>query len=120
MPEQPNPFEIVEQLNRAMYGDKATRSTGLFDKIDALAEKLDRTDEKLEKIESRKHDPLSWTIGYVTFLFAGIFAVIAVSSLIPRYAILNLPPELSASLAVIGALVALYFFLTGYGWIGSK
>jgi hypothetical protein len=120
MAEQPNPYEVVEQLNRAMYGEPASRSPGLFDKIDTLSKELEKLSEKLERIENRRPNPLSWTLGYISFLIAGIFAVVAISNLLPRYEILNLPPELAAILAIVGAGVALYFFLTGFGWIGGK
>jgi hypothetical protein len=118
--EQPNPFEIVEQLNRAMYGEPASRSPGLFDKIDSLTTELGRLNTRLDRMERKQHNVSSWTIGYVAFCASGIFAVVAIFNLIPRTTILNMAPELAAFFAVSLAVAALYFFLTGFGWIGGK
>jgi hypothetical protein len=120
MAEQPNPFEIVEQLNRAMYGDPASRNPGLFDKIDELTKGLDRLNQKLEEIEDRKPDPTKWTIGYIAYCIGGIFAVIAVVNQIPHHEILNMSPEMAATIAVVLGAIALYFFLSGFGWLGKN
>jgi hypothetical protein len=120
MAEQPNPFEIVEQLNRAMYGEPASRSPGLFDKIDSLTMELGRLNQRLDRMERKKHSVSSWTTGYISFCASGIFAVIAIFNLIPRTTILDIPVEFATFLALVLAAVALYFFLTGFGWIGGN
>jgi hypothetical protein len=118
--EQPNPFEIVEQLNRAMYGEPASRQPGLFDKIDSLTLGLDRLNQKLEAIEERKPDVTKWTIGYITFCLGGIFAVIAILNNVPGHQAYNVPTELAATIAVVLGAIALYFFLSGFGWLGKN
>jgi hypothetical protein len=117
---QPNPFEVVEQLNRAMYGDKASRSPGLFDKIDELTFGLNRLNDKLEAIEAKKPDVTKWTIGYFAFCIGGVFAVIAILNNVPDRMFYNIPAELAATIAVALGAIALYFFLSGFGWLGKN
>jgi hypothetical protein len=128
---QPNPFDMIQELNRAMYGDPASRSQGLFDKVDSLKTELggkidcvqrdvNLLRQDLEQVKSKKPNPTSWTVGYVSFCASGIFAVIAIFNLIPRTTILNIAPEMAAISAVVLAAVALHFFRTGFGWTGEK
>jgi hypothetical protein len=118
--QQPNPFEVVEQLNRAMYGDKASRSPGLFDKIDELTQGLNRLNDKLEAIEERKPSISKWTAGYFCFCIGGVFAVIAIINNIPGQQAYNIPTEMAAAIAVALGAIAFYFFLSGFGWIGKN
>jgi hypothetical protein len=120
MAEQPNPFEIVEQLNRAMYGEPASRSPGLFDKIDSLTTELGRLNTRLDSMEAKKPDVTKWTIGYIAFCIGGIFAVIAILNNVPGQQAYNLPTEIAATIAVVLGAIAWYFFLTGHGWIGKN
>jgi hypothetical protein len=117
---QPNPFELVERLDRAMYGDPANRNTGLLDKMDSLTQGLDRLNNKLEAIEARKPSAPKWTIGYIAYCIGGIFAVIALINNIPGHMAYNVPTEIAAAIAVVLGAIALYFFLSGFGWLGKN
>jgi hypothetical protein len=117
---QPSPFDMVQDLNRAMYGDPANRNTGLLDKMDALTKGLDRLNDKLEVIESRKPSIPKWTAGYLAFCAGGIFAVIAIINNIPGQQAYNISVEMAIAIAVVLGAIALYFFLSGHGWIGRN
>jgi hypothetical protein len=111
---------IVEDLKRAVYGDPASRSPGMFQEFDSLRRDVNLLRQELEQVKSRKPSAANWTIGYISFCAGGIFAVIAVLNQIPRNEILNIPGELAAIFAIVLAAIALYFFLSGFGWIGGN
>jgi hypothetical protein len=117
---QPSPFDMVERLDRAMYGDPANHSPGLFDRLDALTKELARHSQQLERLEAKKPDVTKWTIGYITFCLGGIFAVIAILNNIPGHQAYNVPTEIAATIAVVLGAIALYFFLSGFGWLGKN
>jgi hypothetical protein len=69
---------IVEDLKRAVYGDPASRSPGMFQEFDSLRRDVNLLRQELEQVKSRKPSAANWTIGYISFCAGGIFAVIAV------------------------------------------
>lgn len=121
MGEQPNPYDVVvetakmvEELNRALYGDPINRTPGLFDKLDKLSADIDRMQRKRPNITN-------WVLGYFTFCFSGFFAILTVVNWVSTVTHVGyLPIEVSGGAAVALALVALLFFLTGFGWIGGE
>lgn len=115
MSEQQSPFEVLEDVNRALYGDPVNRIVGLIEKVDLLLSKMDR----MEHTRSRPNIT-NWIIGYITFCASGFFAIISVVHAISGHSLWDLPIEVSAAIAVVLAMVALLFFLTGFGWIGGE
>lgn len=123
---EPNPFEVLDatkdvvlQLNRALYGDTQARLPGLFEKVDALSTKLDKISDEITCIERRRPHLANWLLGYFTFCMAVLSGMFAVSAEAHGHQVGWLPLEVYVVLAVLLALLALLFFLTGFGWIGG-
>ena len=122
-----NPYDVLEaskdvvrDLNRALYGEPASHTPGLFDKVDTLSHKLDKLSADIDKMQRKRPNITNWVLGFGVFCGSGFFAIITVVHLVTGQTLWNLPIEVSATTAAILALVALLFFLTGFGWIGGE
>ncbi len=124
---EPNPFDVldatkdvVRDLNRALYGDTQSRIPGLFDKVDALSNKLDKLSDEIKCIERRRPHIANWVLGYITFCLSVVCGMFAVATEAHGHQVGWLPLEVYLVLSVLLALAALLFFLTGFGWIGGN
>lgn len=116
-----NPYDVVletakmvEDLNRALYGDPINRTPGLFDKLDKLSADID-------KMQRKRPNITNWVLGYFTFCASMFFTILTVVNWVsPATQASYLPVAVSGGAAVALALVALLFFLTGFGWIGGE
>ena len=123
---EPNPFDVldatkdvVRDLNRALYGDTQARIPGLFDKVDALSNKLDKLSDEIKCIERRRPHIGNWVLGYFTFCLSVVCGMFAIATVAHGHTVGWLPLEGYLVAAVLLALLALLFFLTGFGWIGG-
>lgn len=114
--------DVVRDLNRALYGDPQSHTPGLFDKVDTLSHKLDKLSSEIDHIQRKRPNITNWVLGYFTFCASGFFAILTVVNMVPTHQVQigYLPVEVSAGVAVALALLALLFFLTGFGWIGGE
>jgi hypothetical protein len=115
MGEPNNPYDVQQDVNRALYGDPVNRTPGLIEKVDFLL-------TKMERLEHPKNRPniTNWILGYITFYASGFFAILSAVHLVSQHALWELPIEASAAIAVVLAMLALLFLLTGFGWIGGE
>lgn len=127
MGEQSNPYDVLEatadvvrDLNRALYGDPQSRTPGLFDRLDTLIAKMDQFSTELERLKRRRPNITNWVLGYVTHYASVFFLILTIINLQPGHTIGQLPPEVSAAIAIVLAILALVFLLIGYGWIGGE
>ena len=119
-----NLFDVVEELRtivadfkRALYGDPATRSQGLLSQLDSHAERLQRIELKLSQMErSRRANPVAWTVGYVSFCVAVVFAIAALLNQLQGHRLLGIPSDVATWLSVLFAGSALVLFIVGFGW----
>lgn len=108
--------EIVQDLKRTLYGDHATRSTGLLVEFDSLRNDVKRLESDLSKVKNRRPNITAWATGYVAFCTAVVFAIISVMNQIDNHNILGLAPVVAMWLALLFGGAALVLFLVGFGW----
>lgn len=122
-----NPYDVLEaskdvvrDLNRALYGEPASHTPGLFDKVDTLSHKLDKLSAEIDRMQRKRPNITNWVLGYFTFWGAIVCGMFAVATEAHGHAVGWLPLEAYVGLTVVLSLLSLLFFLTGFGWIGGE
>jgi hypothetical protein len=118
-----NLFEVVEELRqivadlkRTLYGDHATRSTGLITEFDGLRRDVKALEIDLANIKRRRPNVGSWMAAYVLFCAALVFLVAGLINLFVEHDALGIPPAVALWLALGLAAVAAVLFVIGYNW----
>ncbi len=121
-----NLFDVVEELRqitadlrRTVYGDPATRSRGLMSEFDGMRMEVKALGADMEEVRRRRPNPLAWTVGYIAFCGAVVFAIAALLDQLQGHSALGIPAAVATGLAVALAGLALVLFVIGFGWIGT-
>jgi hypothetical protein len=119
-----NLFEVVEQLReivadlkRTLYGDHATRATGLLAEFDALRRRVESVEEDVERIRSKRPNVGSWVTAYVLFCVAMVFLAAGMINLFVGHDALGLEPAVAFWLSAAAVVVAGVLFAVGYSWL---
>lgn len=122
-----NLFDVVEELKqitadlrRTVYGDPATRSSGLMSEFDGLRMDVKALEADLKMVKSKRPNVLAWTSGYLMFCVAVVFAIAALLNQLQGHHLMGLPAEWAAWLAMGFALAALLLFVAGFGWFDQR
>ena len=93
---------MIERLERVTYGDDYARVPGLLNQVEGL-----RTDiaavrgdvlslsGDIAQVKAHKPQVWLWALGYVVFLLAGMFAMVAFAGLPEMRALLSMPAPLA-------------------------
>jgi VIT1/CCC1 family predicted Fe2+/Mn2+ transporter len=115
-----NLLDVVERLEaavadfrRLLYGDQATRSSGMITEFEGLR-------RRVEQLETRRPRAGLWVIGYLTFMAAAVCAIVGTVNAVVGTSLLDISPVLAFVLSVILAIAALVLFVTGFGWFEPK
>lgn len=115
---------MIERLERVTYGDDYARVPGLLNQVEGL-----RTDiaavrgdvlslsGDIAQVKAHKPQVWLWALGYVVFLLAGMFAMVAFAGLPEMRALLSMPAPLALSLALVFTVAAALLFAGGFGWL---
>jgi hypothetical protein len=119
-----NLFEVVEQLReivadlkRTLYGDHATRSTGLLTEFDSLRRDVESLKGDVQRIRSKRPNVGSWVTAYVLFCAAVIFLAAGMVNLFVGHNALGVEPALAFWLAAGLVVIAGVLFAVGYSWL---
>lgn len=108
--------QIVGEFKRILYGDQAARTNGLVVEFGDLRREVASIKEDLHRLKSRRPVVWLWIGGYVAFVAAVAFGVVAGLNMIGEPDLWGLPVSVSVFLALFCATVALFLFLGGFGW----
>jgi hypothetical protein len=112
--------EIVGEFKRILYGDAAARTNGLVVEFGDLRREVASIKEDLHRMKSRRPVIGLWVGGYVAFVAAVAFGVVAGLNLVGARELWSLPAPVAVFLATFCALVALFLFMAGFGWIDGR
>jgi hypothetical protein len=119
-----NLFEVVEQLReivadlkRTLYGDHATRSTGLLSEFDVLRRRVEAVEAEQQRIRNKRPNVGSWVTAYVLFCGAVIFAAAGIVNVSVDHNALDVEPAAAFWLAAGLVVIAGVLFAVGYSWL---
>jgi hypothetical protein len=109
--------DIVADLKRTLYGDHATRSTGLLSEFDGLRRDVESLKQDVQKVKSKKPSIPTWVAGFLVFWAGMLSAIVALINLVPGFDIFGISSTAAMWLAIVFGLSALLLFVTGFGWL---
>jgi hypothetical protein len=119
-----NLFEVVEDLRsivadlkRTLYGDHATRSTGLLVEFDALRREVQSLQQEIQRIKNKRPSIPTWMAGFLVFCVGGVAAMVALINLLPGFNIFGVSSTAAMWLAIVFGASALALFIAGFGWL---
>lgn len=125
--ETPSPYDVLEDLRgivadlkRCLYGDAATRSTGLLNEFDSLRRDVNALRQDVEAVKNHGPNVIAWTAGYIAFCAAGVFTIAALMNQIPGHEVMGIPGPIATWLALVLAGAALALFLIGFNWFDRR
>ena len=112
--------QLVGELRRLMYGDTATRSSGLIADFERHERRITTLEADVVRLKNRKPIVGMWIGGFVAFVTAIVLAAVGFINAVTPANMLDMPPLLSWSLAGCLTVVSLVMFLGGFGWLTSR
>lgn len=112
--------QLVGELRRLMYGDTATRSSGLIADFERHERRITALEAEVVRLKNRKPIVGMWIGGFVAFVTAIILTAIGFINAVTPANMLDMSPLLSLSLAGCLTVVSLVMFLGGFGWLTSR
>lgn len=108
--------QIVNDFKRILYGDQAARTDGLLVEFNLLRKEVHELGMRVDQLQARRPHVWAWICGYVAFMAATVFGVVAIINRVEGHDVWHLAPELATWVALGCAGFALLLFLIGFGW----
>jgi hypothetical protein len=109
--------DIVADLKRTLYGDHATRSTGLLTEFDGLRRDVESLKQDVQKVKNKKPSIPTWTAGFLVFWAGELAAIVALINLVPGFYLFGVSSTAAMWLAIVFGASALVLFIAGFGWL---
>lgn len=110
---------LVGELRRLMYGDTATRSTGLIADFERHERRITALEADVVRITNRKPVVGMWIGGFVAFTAAIVLTAVGFVNAVTPANMLDMTPLLAWSIAACLTVVSLVMFLGGFGWLST-
>jgi hypothetical protein len=109
--------EIVADLKRTLYGDHATRSTGLLTEFDSLNQRVASLERDVTRLKNKRPSIPTWVAGFLVFWAGELAAIVALINLVPGFNIFGISSTAAMWLAIVFGASALALFIAGFGWL---
>lgn len=107
---------LVKDLRDILWGNATTRTNGLLNEVDSLKSQVARLESKVNALEARRENRVVWSVAYVSFALAVLFAILGAANL-GGHNLFDVPAGFALALAGFFVIVALPAFWAGFGWL---
>ena len=112
--------DLVAELRRLLYGDMATRSSGLVADFDKHDRRIATLETEVTRLRNRRPVVGMWIGGFIAFVVAIVLIGIAFVNYASDANLLDMTPPLAGGLAAFLCAVSLVMFLGGFGWLDRR